>query len=244
MNILRRLFTLGKAEANSVVDKLEDPIKMTEQGIRDLKADLDKALHALAEVKALSIRARNDIETYGNKAKDYEQKAVLLLQRAQKGDVSAEDADRLASEALVKKEESIQHRDRSAAEREKFETTINQLDGNIKRLRSRISQFENELRTLKARVKVSTATKNINRQMANMDSSSTVGMLERMKDKVAQEEALAESYGEIANESKSVDEEIDKALEGSGAAKANDELAALKKRMGMGVDSEDQNKES
>jgi phage shock protein A len=198
----------------------------------------------LAEVKALSIRARNDIETYGNKAKDYEQKAVLLLQRAQKGDVSAEDADRLASEALVKKEESIQHRDRSAAEREKFETTINQLDGNIKRLRSRISQFENELRTLKARVKVSTATKNINRQMANMDSSSTVGMLERMKDKVAQEEALAESYGEIANESKSVDEEIDKALEGSGAAKANDELAALKKRMGMGVDSEDQNKES
>jgi phage shock protein A len=244
MNILRRLFTLGTAEANSVVDKLEDPIKMTEQGIRDLKADLDKALHALAEVKALSIRARNDIETYGNKAKDYEQKAVLLLQRAQKGDVSAEDADRLASEALVKKEESIQHRDRSAAEREKFETTINQLDGNIKRLRSRISQFENELRTLKARVKVSTATKNINRQMANMDSSSTVGMLERMKDKVAQEEALAESYGEIANESKSVDEEIDKALEGSGAAKANDELAALKKRMGMGVDSEDQNKES
>lgn len=244
MNILRRLFTLGKAEANSVVDKLEDPIKMTEQGIRDLKADLDKALHALAEVKALSIRARNDIETYGNKAKDYEQKAVLLLQRAQKGEVSAEDADRLASEALVKKEESIQHRDRSVAEREKFETTINQLDGNIKRLRSRISQFENELRTLKARVKVSSATKNINKQMANIDSSSTVGMLERMKDKVAQEEALAESYGEIANESKSVDEEIDKALEGTGAAKANDELAALKKKMGMGADSENENKES
>lgn len=244
MNILRRLFTLGKAEANSVVDKLEDPIKMTEQGIRDLKADLDKALHALAEVKALSIRARNDIETYGNKAKDYEQKAVLLLQRAQKGDISAEGADRLASEALVKKEESIQHRDRSVAEREKFEATINQLDGNIKRLRSRISQFENELRTLKARVKVSTATKNINKQMANIDSSSTVGMLERMKDKVAQEEALAESYGEIANESKSVDEEIDKALEGTGAAKANDELAALKKKLGLGADSEGETKES
>ena len=43
MNILRRLFTIGKAEANSAVDKLEDPIKMTEQGIRDLKEDLDKA---------------------------------------------------------------------------------------------------------------------------------------------------------------------------------------------------------
>ena len=85
MNILRRLFTIGKAEANSAVDKLEDPIKMTEQGIRDLKEDLDKALHALAEVKALSIRARNDIELFEDKSKDYEQKAILLLQQAQKG---------------------------------------------------------------------------------------------------------------------------------------------------------------
>ena len=59
MNIFRRLFRIGSAEANSMVDKLEDPIKMTEQGIRDLKGDLGKALEALAEVKALAIRARN-----------------------------------------------------------------------------------------------------------------------------------------------------------------------------------------
>ena len=59
-----------------------------------------------------------------------------------------------------------------------------------------------------------------------------------MKEKVAQEEALAESYGEIANESKSVDDEIDKALEGGTAeAKAADDLAALKAKMGLSGDS-------
>ena len=31
--IFRRLFRIGKAEANSAIDKMEDPIKMTEQGI-------------------------------------------------------------------------------------------------------------------------------------------------------------------------------------------------------------------
>jgi phage shock protein A len=41
-----------------LVDKLEDPIKMTEQGIRDLKEDMSKALQAMAEVKALAIRAK------------------------------------------------------------------------------------------------------------------------------------------------------------------------------------------
>lgn len=233
MNIFKRLFSIGKAESHSAIDKLEDPIKMTEQGIRELKEDLDKALHALAEVKALSIRARNDMETYENKARDYEQKAVIILRQAEKGELESSEADRLAGEALTKKEESLGQLERSKADRDKFQKNISEMDANIKRLKGQISHYENELKTLKARVKVSAATKNINKQMAQIDSSGTVGMLERMKDKVAQEEALAESYGEIANESRSVDEEIDKAVAGADKAKASDQLAELKKKLGM-----------
>ena len=225
---------MGEAEAHSAVDKLENTIKMTEQGIRDLKKDLDKSLHALAEVKAMAIRSKNDVQTFENKAKDYEQKAMLLLKRAQNGDLDAAEADRLASEALVKKEENTEHANRAKAEQQKFESSVAQLDQNVKRIKSTISKYENELKTLKARVKVSTATKNLNKQMAQIDSSSTVSMLERMKEKVEQDEALAESYGEIANESKSVDDEIDKALEGgTSEAKAADDLAALKAKMGL-----------
>ena len=50
--------------------------------------------------------------------------------------------------------------------------------------------------------------------------------------KVAEDEALAESYGDIANESKSVDDEIDKALSsGTAEVQASDSLAALKAKM-------------
>ncbi len=84
MQFLKRLFKIGQSEAHSAMDKLEDPIKLTEQGIRDMKSDLDKSLRALAEVKAMAIRARNDIETYSENATDYEGKAMLLLQRAEK----------------------------------------------------------------------------------------------------------------------------------------------------------------
>ena len=45
MNILQRLFKIGQSEAHSAVNQLEDPIKLTEQGLRDLRQDLDKALH-------------------------------------------------------------------------------------------------------------------------------------------------------------------------------------------------------
>jgi phage shock protein A len=234
MNIFKRLFKIGQAEAHSAVDSLEDPIKMSEQGIRDLKKDLESALKAMAEVKALAIRAKNDAETSNSKAKNYEQKAVLLLQRAQNGEIEAAEADRLASEALLRKEDNAKAATTSKADQVKFEGSVDKLDKNIKKLRSNIAKFEAELKTLKARAKVSKATKNINKQLANVDSSSTVSMLERMKEKVAQEEALADSYADIANENRSIDDEIDSALEsGSAEMKASDDLAALKAKMGM-----------
>jgi len=90
----------------------------------------------------------------------------------------------------------------SKTDQAKFEAHVAKLDGNNKKLRSNVKKYENELRTLRARAKVSKATKNINKQLANVDSSSTVSMLEKMKEKVAQEEALAESYADIANESR------------------------------------------
>lgn len=232
MNIFKRLFNVGKAEAHSAIDKMEDPIKMTEQGIKDMKGDLTKALEGLAQVKAMLIRSQNDKAQYETKAKDYQNKAMLILQKVQKGELPTEDGDRLAKEALIKKDENQEHVNRAKVEIDKFTDSVAQLERNVNSLKSNISKWENELKTLKARVKVSNATKNLNKQMAAIDSSSTVNMLEKMKEKVAQEEALADAYGDIANESKSVDDEIDKVLDNTNASADND-LEALKKQMGM-----------
>jgi phage shock protein A len=233
MNILQRLFKIGQSEAHAAVNQLEDPIKLTEQGLRDLRQDLDKALHGLAEVKAMAIRARNEAEGYRTKAADYESKAVLLLQRAHKGDFDLGEADRLATEALLKKAENEAHATRSAQDQAKFEQSAAQLDQSVQTLKTTIGQWENELKTLKARVTVSTATATINKQLAQLDSSGTVALLERMKEKVAAQEALGEAYGEIAQESKSIDAEIDKAIGRAGAGKAGEDLAALKAKLGL-----------
>ncbi len=232
MNFFRRIFKIGEAEANSAIDKMEDPIKMTEQGIRDMKTDLEKSLEALAQVKALAIRAKNDIEEFTTKSEDYQQKAMLILKKAQKGDLDSTEGDRLAKEALIKKEEAQQQQKRCKEESDKLNISVAQLETNVQEIKQNISKWENELKTLKARVKVSAATKNVNKQMAEIDSSSTVSMLERMREKVNQEEALAEAYGDIANASKSIDDEIDNAIDVT-KANAEDDLAKLKKQLGI-----------
>ena len=238
MNLFKRLFKIGQAETNSAIDSMEDPIKMTEQGIRDMKEDLDRSLEALAQVKALAIRAKNDQEEYQNKAEEYQNKAITILKRGHKQEIDATEADRLAKEALIQKDINEQQVVRAKEESAKFDNNVAQLQKNIKSIKGNIGNWENELKTLKARVKVSNATKSLNKQMAQLDSSGTVSMLERMKEKVAQEEALAEAYGDIANATKSIDDEIDKAADTS-KGKAEDDLAQLKAKLGLN-DSKDQ----
>ncbi|MGB3618278.1 MAG: PspA/IM30 family protein [Catalinimonas sp.] len=234
MSIFRRMFKIGAAEAHSAIDKLEDPIKLTEQGIRDLKVDLDKSLQGLAEVKALAIRARREESEYQRKSQDYERKAMQLLQSAQDGRLAEAEADRLAGEALARKEENDNLMKQATQQREQFDQNAAQLDRSVQKLRSQINHYENELKTLKARARVSSATKKINKSMANIDSHGTVAMLERMKEKVTQEEALSEAYGDIAGQSRSLDDEIDGALAGSEQRKSSDALAVLKARMANG----------
>ena len=195
-----------------------------------MKKDLDKSLQALAEVKAMEIRSRGDVQKHSEAAKSYEQKAMLILKKAADGDLSSEEADRLATEALRKKDENAEAAERTKSDLQKFESSTAQLDKNVKKVRSNISKWENELKTLKARVKVSAATKRINKELAQLDSNNTVSMLEKMKEKVSQDEALAESYGEIANESRSVDDEIDSVLEDT---KPSSSLEDLKRKMGV-----------
>ncbi|MGQ1788358.1 PspA/IM30 family protein [Saccharicrinis sp. GN24d3] len=230
MGIFNRIFKVGQAEAHAVVDKLEDPIKMTEQGIRDLKNDLDKSLQALAEVKAMAIRSKKDLNTNREMAKNYEQKAILLIGKAEKGELDAAEADRLATEALTRKEEAVAEASRAQTEVERFATNIATLDKNIKKLKSTITSYENELRTLKARARVSSATQKINKQLSGIDSTGTVSMLEKMKEKVAQQEAMSEAYGEIALDSRSIDDEIDDVLS-ENSVKASSSLEELKAKL-------------
>jgi len=232
MNIFKRLAKIGQAETHAAIDKMEDPIKMSEQAIRDMRTDLEKSLEALAQVKAMSIRAKNEVEEYTSKANDYTQKALLILKKGQTENLETTEADRLAKEALIKKEEANGQVKNAQAQKEKFDLNVQQMEGNVALIKQNISKWENELKTLRARVKVADATKNLNKQMAQIDSAGTVSLLERMREKVLQEEALAESYGEMANASRSIDAEIDNAIN-LKVSQAESELAAMKQQLGI-----------
>jgi phage shock protein A len=197
MNLFRRLFKVGEAEAHNVINRLEDPIKMTEQGIRDLKRDLQGAMTGLAEVKGVAVRLNKEAEDAKRQVAEYERKAMLLLQRAQDGQLDVAQADRLATEALSQKDQAHERVARLTRDAQQQQAMATQLQEKVQQLKSTIQTYENELITLRARAKTAASTKKINQQLAKVDASSTIAMLERMKNRVEEDEALAQAYGEV-----------------------------------------------
>ena len=225
MNIFKRIFRIGQAEIHSVVEKMEDPIKMTEQGIREMRDDLNQSLEAYAKVKAMAIRSQNNVEKKKLEAADYERKAIILLEKANRNEISIDQAENLAKEALSLKNQLLEEITELENQVIIHEKSANEIHKNVEILKFNINKWENELATLKARVKVADATKLVNKQMAKIDANSTISMLERMKEKVEEDEALAQAYGSMSTQNKSADDQINETLKGD---LIQNELDALK----------------
>lgn len=232
--LFKRIFRVAQSEAHAAVDKLEDPVKMTEQGIRELKQNFAVSMQSLAQVKASAIRLKKDGEDQLRIAQDYERKAMLLLQRASKGEIDMAEAERLATEALNKKAEFEARGNDLLSQHVTQQQLADNLQVKVDKLRQSITKYENELITLKARARTAESMRKINQQLSGIDSDGTVAMLEKMKEKVTQEESLAEAYGKIADNATSLDDQIEKALKvPSASGSPSDSLLELKRKMGM-----------
>jgi phage shock protein A len=134
---------------------------------------------------------------------------------------------------LSKKEAETGEAVRLSQEAERHEQMANTLQANVNKIKSTITTYENDLVTLKARARTAASTKKINEQLAKVDSSGTIAMLEKMKAKVEEDESLAMAYSDMASADKSVDDVINSALEGGQQVAASDHLLELKKKMGI-----------
>jgi phage shock protein A len=228
LDIIKRIFNLGKATASKKLEKAEDPIVLIEQQIRELKTALAESLKSLAEVKASHIRSKREIQQQLSVGNDYEKKAILLLQKAQAGEIDSKQADFLAAQALSRKEEIEQRVQGNSKNLANYEAMVRKLEENASQLRNQIDNWEQELRALKARAKVSEATRKLNEQMSGMDINGTVNLMNRLRENVDQQEALAESYNTVLGSQNSLDAEIDKILGGNFSPQVNDKLSQLK----------------
>lgn len=230
-SLFQRILKFIQSNAHSFLNKYEDPIKLSEQAIRDLKKNYDESLKGLAEIKSVIITTKRNMKNYFYIAKDYTRKANMLQKNAQAKLISQEEADRLSLEALTKKKNALEEYSKLEENLKNYEAMAGKMQSKISDLKMQIQKYESELTTLKARYKVANSTKKINQQLAKINSDSATAMLEDMKTRVDEEEALASAYDEMIYLESDIDKEINNAIGTSYDSEVHNELSAIKNKL-------------
>ncbi|EST52771.1 phage-shock protein [Brevibacillus panacihumi W25] len=218
MSIFKRLRDLTMSNLNALIEKAEDPIKLTDQYLRDMQDDLEEAEKAVAAQIALEKKFKVLYEEQEALAKKREEQAHVAAQ--------AKNID-LARRALEEKKAAEQKVAEYKAGYEKNKLAADNLRDQLTEMKKQITELKNKRETLVARVNAAKAQKTINQAMSGLGNSSAMSGLKRMEEKALQMEAEAEASGELYKKETSLDEEIAKLNKDQ---QVEDELAALMKK--------------
>ncbi|MFM7434971.1 MAG: PspA/IM30 family protein, partial [Vulcanococcus sp.] len=94
MGFFDRLSRLVRANANAALTRAEDPVKILDQSVADMQADLVKLRQAVATAIASQRRLQNQAEQAESQAKAWYQRAEVALQKGEES---------LAKEALSRR---------------------------------------------------------------------------------------------------------------------------------------------
>ncbi len=223
MGLFSRLGTLIRSNINELINKSEDPEKMLNQVLVDMKAQLVEAKKQVAVAIADEKRVKKQYEQEANKAAEWERKAMLAVKA---GD------DALARAALARKHEHGEVAETLKQQWEAQKQSVEQLKGALRGLDNKIEEAKRKRNILVSRQKRAEAQRTINETLSNINSTSAFDTFERMSDRVTQIEAEAEAVAEIggALPEASLESQF-KALEASSGV--DDDLSALKSKMAL-----------
>ena len=226
MGIFSRLGSLIKSNINDLISRAEDPEKMLNQVLLDMKNSLVDAKKQVAVAIADEKRLQKQYEGEQEKIKDWERKAMLAVRA---GD------DSLAKEALVRKQEhetlSTQFQQQWMAQK----AAVDKLKEALRMLNTKIEEANRKRNILIARKKRAEAQKTIANTMSGLSDTSAFDTFDRMAAKIDQLEAEAEAGSELAGEisGDSLEAKFQK-LETGNSVQADTALLELKAKMGLG----------
>lgn len=230
MGIFGRIGTLLKANINDLVSKAEDPEKILNQLILDMKEQLIAAKKEVAVSIADEKRLKKQLDNELHVAREWEKKAMMAVRAGR---------DDLAKEALSRKQEHDQLASEYKAHWEAQKAAADKLRDSLRQLNAKIEEAKRRKNLLIARQKRAEAQKTITETMAGLNDTSAFDAFERMSEKIEQIEAEAEASAELAEgfTGDNLASQFDNLEADHGADEA---LAALKAKMGVGAEVKEQ----
>src|SRR5918999_718881 len=221
MAILDRITMVIRSNLNALINQAEDPEKMLDQILIDMRQQLVEAKREVAAAIADEKRLAAQVEAGLDQAQEWDRRAVLAVQRGE---------DDLARAALRRKAEQEQLAASYKTQWEAQKASTEALKNALRALSEKIEEAARKKNLLIARQKRAQAQKHIHEVMSGLSDTSAFEAFDRMAARVDQMEAQAAATVEISQElSGETTEQRFRALEGS--VDVEQELTALKARV-------------
>src|SRR5438477_2721646 len=226
MGIFDRLSSLLRSNINDLISRAEDPEKMLNQILVDMRSQLVKAKQQVATAIADEKRLRDQADAEFRQAADWEQKAMLAIK---------EGRDDLAKQALMRQGEHMSHGEQLAQTWETHRMETEKLKNSLRDLNDKIEEAKRKKNLLVARQRRAEAQKRIAETMSSMSEKSAFDAFTRMEERIEQNERQLKASVEIEEEftGDRLAQDFKQLQKGAVSASVDVQLLALKQKMGM-----------
>jgi phage shock protein A len=226
MGIWDRFTSLLKSNINDLISKAENPEKMLDQIVVDMRTQLQKAKQQVAAAIADEKRLKDQAEAEYKAAQDWEQKAMLAIK---------EGRDDLAKQALVRQGEHFAHAQQLESTWQAHQAETEKLKNSLRDLNDKIEEAKRKKNLLLARQRRAQAQARINETMSSMSEKSAFEAFARMEERIDQNERMLKASTEIEEEftGDRLQHDFKQLEKVAGSASADQQLLALKQKMGL-----------
>lgn len=225
MGIIHRLSLLVRSNINDAISRGENPEKVLNQLIIDMREQLTKAKQEVAVAIADERRLKAQMEEEHKQAGDWENRAMLALR---------EGREDLARQALMRQQE---HGERAVSLEETWRRQAQEtekLKGSLQQLNDKIEEAKRKKNLLVAKQKRAQAQKRIHETMAGLSDKSAFDAFERVAEKIEENERRALASAEVTESLSGDNLEREFTRLGSGGSDAVEHrLLQLKQQMGL-----------
>src|SRR5438094_5437925 len=226
MGLFDRLSQLLRSNINDLISRAEDPEKMLNQILVDMRSQLAKAKQQVATAIADEKRLRDQADGEYRQAADWEKRAMLALQ---------ENREDLAKQALVRQSEHMSHAQQLEQTWESHRLETEKLKNSLRDLNDKIEQAKRKKNLLVARQRRAQAQKRIAETMSSMSENSAFDAFTRMEERIEQNERQIKAHVEIDEEfsGDALQSQFKQLEKGAVSVTVDSQLLALKQKMGM-----------
>jgi phage shock protein A len=226
MGLFDRLSTLIRSNINDLISRAENPEKMLNQLIDDMRGQLAKAKQQVASAIADEKRLRDQADAEYKQAQDWERRAVLAVQ---------EGRDDLAKQALVRQAEHVNHGQQLEQTWEAHRLETEKLKNSLRDLNDKIEEAKRKKNLLIARQRRAQAQQRIAETMSSLSEKSAFEAFNRMEERIEQNERQLKASAEIDEEitGDTLQNQFRQLERGAAGGNVDMQLLALKQKMGL-----------